>query len=88
MTVSEIKPAIDTQDEIDYIYPKNAPKFVFPSLRLEDDVDCLIKLFEGKYPQIRHVRTRLISVAYYGFGDASGSGFGSSIEAKGGLRMS
>ena len=47
MTMSEIKAAIDTQDEIDYIYPKNAPQFVFPSLRLEDDIDSLIKLFEG-----------------------------------------
>ena len=87
MTISEIKAVIDTQDEINYIYPKNAPKFVFQSIRMEDDVDCLINLFEGEYPKVQHVRTRLISLAYYRFGDASGSGFGSSIEAKGGLRI-
>ena len=87
MIMAEIEAVIDVQDEMDYVYPKNAPKYVFPSPRLENDLNCLLSLFEGDYPKMRHVRTRLISIAYYGFGDASGDSFGSSIENSQGLRV-
>ena len=42
---------------------------------------------QGGEPVVRHVRTSLILVAYYGFGDASGSGFGISIQYKNGLKV-
>ena len=85
--MAEIKEACDKDDEIKYLYPKNTPKFVLPSTRLEDDLKCLMDIFKEEYPVVRHVRTSLILVAYYGFGDASGSGFGTSIQHKSGLKV-
>ena len=87
LTMTEIKEACDNDNEMKYLYPKNAPKHVLPSTRLEDDLNCLLDIFKGEYPVVRHVRTSLILVAYYGFGDASGSGFGTSIQHKNGLKV-
>ena len=83
----EKKTAIDSNDEMKYGYPMNAPQFVLPVNQLYDDLQCLRKLFEGDHPKVRHIRIKIISYAYYGFGDASGSGFGSSIERGSGLKI-
>lgn len=85
--MSEIKQAIDKDKEMRYVYPKDAPKYVLSATRLEDYIMCLQKLFSGIHPRVRHIRTKLISVAYYGFGDASGAGFGSSIHRASGLKI-
>ena len=87
LTMAEIKEAIDKHDEIKYSYPSDAPTYVIPANRLEDDLKCLKRLFESEHPRVRHVRTNMISYAYYGFGDASESGFGSSIERESGLKI-
>ena len=44
-------------------------------------------MFQSEYPTVRHVRSKQILLAYYGFGDATGSGFGSTFEGKDGLRI-
>jgi hypothetical protein len=47
--------------------------------RLQMDLEALLSLFSAPHPPTRYVRATHIQVALYGFGDASGSGFGSSI---------
>lgn len=87
LTHAEIKAAKAKNDEIQYLYPKDAPSHVFPSTRLEDDVNCLISLFDSDLPKVRHVRSKYISLVLYGFSDASGSGFGSTITTNKGLKI-
>lgn len=65
-----------------YARSSKAPTYVYPVPRLEDDIGCLLKLFEGDHPRVRLVRSKNIAIALYGFGDASGSGFGSTLETK------
>ena len=72
---------------MDYVYPKDIPKYVYPCTRLDDDIDCLLKLFDSEYPMVRHVRSSNVYLALYGFADASGSGFGSTIQTDQGLRV-
>ena len=48
--------------------------------RLADDLRALLKLSEGDNPIPRVVRGKVVITAYYGFGDASSGGFGSSVE--------
>ena len=60
---------------------------MLPATRLEEDIKYLENLFEGPHPVVRHVRSKLVVTAYYGFGDASGMGFGSSIQVGNGLRV-
>jgi len=61
------------------------PKTVKAAPRLVSDVASLLKLMEDKDPPVRLIRTRKISVAVYGFVDASGVGFGSAIQTAEGL---
>ena len=61
------------------------PKVVKPAPRLKDDLEMLSSLMSADQPPLRLVRTKHISVAIYGFVDASGVGFGSSVETKEGL---
>ena len=61
------------------------PTFFKPAPRLLDDMEMLAELMKAPEPPLRLVRTKSISVAVYGFVDASGMGFGSSVETAGGL---
>jgi hypothetical protein len=61
------------------------PQVVKPAPRLKDDLAMLSELMSDVEPPLRMVRTKKISVAIYGFVDASGVGFGSSMETPGGL---
>jgi hypothetical protein len=55
------------------------PTTCLPVPRLTSDVDTLLKLFSGTSPIMIPIRpTRLVSLVY-GFGDASGEGFGSAF---------
>ena len=87
MTLSEMKETKNYKEDLSYIHPTDAPKRVLPATRLEGDISCLEKLFESKYPVVRHVRCKLVTMAYYGFGDASGMGFGSTFQYGSGLRV-
>ncbi len=58
--------------------PVEAPVFVDPVPRFETDLVCLCQLLSAPYPPTRYVRSKQVRSATYGFGDASGSGMGSS----------
>jgi hypothetical protein len=47
--------------------------------RLRDDIDALTRLTESYLPPLRVVRPSQVVHVYYGFGDASGKQFGSTI---------
>ena len=65
------KAVTDNQDS-------SAPATVEAVLGLKEDVEALTVLFESEEPQHRLVRGTALMQAIYGFGDASGSGFGGS----------
>jgi len=78
-------------DELDDVIPvePNAPDFVTPVPRLLRDLGSLSRLLSSPVPAERVVRAKTIIWVMYGFGDASGSGFGSStirLRALGRLR--
>ena len=54
--------------------------------RLQADLEALLFLTQSKEPILRQVRgSSRVLTAFYGFGDASSSGFGASIERPDGL---
>lgn len=63
-------------------WPREAPRSVKPVPRLYEDIECLSKLFDPEDPPIRYIRSAKVYMAIYGFGDASGSGFGSTFTQK------
>lgn len=68
----------DTEDFDDSLFPSDpssAPVFV-TAPQLYEDLDCLDRLFQPKHPPIRFIRSNKIVLVSYGFGDASGDGFG------------
>jgi hypothetical protein len=79
----DLWPADESDDEGDSptTVPLAAPpEFVTPAPRLADDLKVLSLMFAADRPTVRYVRASRIVVALYGFADASGSGFGSSIQ--------
>jgi len=64
-----------------------APKSVSPVSRLRDDLLALTELTSHDNPPTMLVRPRHKVTVKYGFGDASGAGFGSSISGASGLRI-
>mmetsp|Transcript_22933 Transcript_22933/g.34778 ORF Transcript_22933/g.34778 Transcript_22933/m.34778 type:complete len:214 (-) Transcript_22933:280-921(-) len=58
----------------------STPQFVPTVPRLASDMQALKALFQGEGPLVREVRCRSSTNFYYGFGDASGTSFGSSFE--------
>jgi hypothetical protein len=61
------------------------PKVVHAVPRLIADLEGLLTLFQLPHPPERVVRTNAATFAFYGFGDASGSGFGSTITTPEGI---
>ena len=53
--------------------------------RLKDDIAALTTFFDSELPPRIEVRSREIFVVIFGFGDASGGGFGSSIDTGNGI---
>ena len=66
-------------------WTKGAPKRVKAAVRLEDDAKAIWRLFSLETPPEVPVRVRAVLVAVYGFGDASGTGFGSTIQRSDGI---
>ena len=62
-----------------------APSEVAVVARLSNDLTALWRLFKPEQPPLRLIRGRAIAKAIYGFGDASGSGFGSVWQSDSGL---
>jgi hypothetical protein len=63
------------------------PKEIAPVTQLRDDVFALHHFFECADPPIIHDRCFSVQVVRYGFGDASGTGFGSTIQTANGLKF-
>jgi hypothetical protein len=51
--------------------------------RFKEDVEALILLTSSVKPPLKRARDKKTARAYYGFGDASGSGFGAAIQIDG-----
>ena len=68
----------DEAADLIQLEPK-APDRVFPVPRLERDLLSLEALMEGDQPAERVIRAKTTVHVVYGFGDASGTGFGSSL---------
>jgi hypothetical protein len=58
---------------------KSCPKFVASVKQLAGDVKALSTLTTSKEPMQHLVRPKVTATAIYGFGDTSGSGFGSML---------
>ena len=71
--------------EFEKVYDTQAPTLVRPVERLRKDLEALSSLTVELEPPVRVVRSSRIVQARYGFGDASGGGFGASIEARKGI---
>ena len=78
--VREVEEHLRNGEEVD---TPEAPMHVSAMTRLLDDVNVLIQLFDGPMPNIRMARPLKSAVAIYGFGDASGFGFGSTLIKEG-----
>ncbi len=60
-------------------YPSQPPDLVLPVPRYEDDLAALRSLTQLTTPPLRYVRRKAVHTVVYGFVDASGHGFGSSL---------
>jgi hypothetical protein len=59
------------------------PVVVWAVPRLRHDVDALLRLMKGSEPRIRKCRCKTSAGVTYGFGDASGRGFGATFQVNG-----
>jgi hypothetical protein len=66
-------------------YQDAPPETVAGGPRLKDDIQALIKLSEFEEPPTRLVRASKTALVGYGFGDASGLGFGVTVLINGAL---
>jgi hypothetical protein len=69
----------EVEDESQYDHT-DAPKNVTAVPRLNWDIGALAKLMRDEKPLLRRVRMRRAMKAYCGFGDASGYGFGATMQ--------
>jgi hypothetical protein len=74
--VAEMNESDDEDEDLE------APSTVRGVPRLGDDMRALLSLMDSDLPVLRRVRCKKTSKAYYGFGDASGLGFGATIQIK------
>jgi hypothetical protein len=63
----------------------NPPRTIKPVAQLKDDVYALHTFFQCEEPPIINDRSNQIQVVSYGFGDASGTGFGSLVQTAAGI---
>jgi hypothetical protein len=73
-----------SEDEPGEVQPE-APEFVEGVKRLGWDLTALRILFSADHPAVRVIRPTSVLSVIYGFGDASGSGFGSSFTHANGI---
>jgi hypothetical protein len=74
-----------SQEAIYEILNAGAPPTVEPVDRLFDDLGFLTKFVTPKAPPRVLIRARLVVMVVYGFGDASGKGFGSTFTVANGV---
>jgi len=61
------------------------PEFFPPVPRLASDIEGLLTLLAADTPPLRVVRAKEVVTVYYGFGDASGAGFGDTLLTPNGI---
>ena len=83
MTPEPQEPGEEGVSEAPFHGPSAGPKTVRAMPRLKRDVGALLKLVEPELPPLRRVRSTRTARVLYGFGDASGPGFGSCMQAAG-----
>ncbi len=69
----------DWDPDLEVPSSSSPPTLVHPVPRFGDDLDCLDDLFASDTPPLRVIRSNQVALAVYGFVDASGAGFGSSL---------
>jgi hypothetical protein len=74
---SEVEDDVEDDNHYDHT---DAPKEVRAVPRLLWDIRALVELMSDAKLLLRRVRVRKTMKAYYGFGDASGYGFGATIQ--------
>ena len=75
-----------THEEMDRVLcDVEAPSTVVASLRLADDVQALMTILGGDGPPSVHLRSKKIISVVFGFGDASGTGLGSTFTCENGF---
>jgi hypothetical protein len=62
------------------VNPEEVPVTVEAVPRFKDDLKALGRLMSAEHPPLKRARCKRTSKVYYGFGDASGSGFGATIQ--------
>lgn len=67
-------------------HPSEPPEEVLGVPRLASDLEALTALFSPDTPPRRVVRSRQVLVTLYGFGDASGDGFGQTLMTPAGIK--
>ncbi len=70
------------------VWARQPPAEVKAVPHLRSDVHCLLQLFSATEPPVCYVQSTSINVALYGFGDASGAGFGRTFGSAQGLEFS
>jgi hypothetical protein len=71
-------------DDEDVSYPDvEPPAVVWAVPRLRADIEALLRLMKGSKPRIRKYRCKMSAGVTYGFGDASGRGFGATFQVNG-----
>jgi hypothetical protein len=88
---AEVEASLESDDESDMEEghggeERAPPRLVLAVTRLRDDLNVLIELTEADAPHLRRVRASRKANILYGFGDASGSGFGWCIDFGEGVR--
>jgi hypothetical protein len=68
------------EEEADGEEDETVPHEVLAVPRLKSDMQTLLSLMSADKPVLRQTRCPKTSKAYYGFGDASGLGFGATIQ--------
>ncbi len=74
---------LELERDLDLCRPVEPPTVVHPVPQLVQDIVALKQLFSPNIPPLRTVRPSNTATAVYGFGDASGSGFGTTILLRG-----
>ena len=82
MTVDEAREALNPPNYEDIPVPTK----VKPVPRFKDDLFALSELLSSDKPPLVTVRSNTVYEIFYGFGDASGKGFGSTMLSKKGIK--
>jgi hypothetical protein len=62
------------------VTPTEAPNCVKAVPRLSHDMSALLRLMGSEKLPLKRVRAKASAKVYYGFGDASGCGFGATLQ--------